>query len=74
MMGSDNKDMEKLKYDVISPDGLSISATETWDDVNSAQKALIIWMKRYEVQGYYSCNGERIPLDELELRCAIKPI
>jgi len=63
-----------IQYDVISPDGFPISATETWGSVNDAQKALNLWMKRYETQGYYSCNGERIPLHELESKCTIKPI
>jgi hypothetical protein len=62
------------KYDVISPDGISIARDERWDNVNDAQKALTKWMERYEAQGYYSSNGEKIPLNELESRCTIKPI
>jgi hypothetical protein len=63
-----------MKYDVISPDGFPISATETWDSVNDAQKALVKWMNGYKIQGYYSSNQGRIPINELESYCLIKPI
>jgi len=66
--------MAKIQYDVISPDGISISIDEQWDNVNDAQKALTKWIKRYETQGYYSSNQGRIPLNELESYCIIKPI
>jgi hypothetical protein len=32
------------------------------------------WIKRYEVQGYYSSNNGRIPLNELENYCQFKTI
>jgi hypothetical protein len=63
------------KYDVLSPDGYSISFSELWDTPEEAQKALNEWVKGYERQGYYSTtNRERIPLDELTTWCRIVPI
>jgi len=66
--------MSKQQYTVLSPDGFDIRFENVWDSVNDAQKALNLWMERYEAQGYYSCNGERIPLNELESRCTIQTI
>jgi len=66
--------MAKIKYDVISPDGFSISRDEIWDSPEEAHLALTIWMERYEKQGYYSSNQGRIPINELESRCTIKTI
>jgi hypothetical protein len=59
------------KYDVLSPDGFAISATETYNSVEKAKAALKQWMKRYEMQGYYSSNNGRISLNELESHCRI---
>jgi hypothetical protein len=65
----------KTKYDVLSPDGFSISFDETWDTPDEASKALDKWVERYKQQGYYSTsNRERIPLDELTTWCTIVPI
>jgi hypothetical protein len=63
------------KYDVLSPDGFSISFDEMWDTPDEASKALDKWVERYRGQGYYSTtNRERIPLDELTTWCTIVPI
>jgi hypothetical protein len=63
------------KYDVLSPDGFSISFDEVWDTPDDASKALDKWVDRYKQQGYYSTsNRERIPLDELTTWCTIVPI
>lgn len=64
----------KKKYDVISPDGFSISFTDTYKSVEKAQEAFENWKKRFEAQGYYSSNRGRIPLDELEEHCTIVEI
>lgn len=66
--------MKKKQYEVLSPDGFQIRFDGVWDSPEEAHLALTIWMERYEAQGYYSSVGERIPLDELESRCTIKPI
>jgi hypothetical protein len=64
----------KKKYDVISPDGFSISFSDTYGSIKKAKEAFENWKKRFEAQGYYSSNGGRIPLDELEEHCAIVEI
>ena len=62
------------KFDVISPDGFSIERDKTYTSKKQAQDALNRWMRRYESQGHYSSNNGRIPLNELESKCIIKPI
>lgn len=63
------------KYDVLSPDGFSISFHDVWDTPQEAEEALNNWVERYRKQGYYSTtNRERIPLDELTTWCKIVPI
>jgi hypothetical protein len=59
----------RKKYDVISPDGFSISFDKTYGTIEEAKSAFIEWKKRYESQGYYSSNYGRIPLNELEENC-----
>lgn len=68
-----NKKAEKKrKYDILSPDGFSISRSETWNTPEEAWKAAAEWLKGYERQGYYSTirNGQRyqLPLNEV-LQC-----
>ena len=53
------------KYDVISPDGFSIHFSDTYPSKKKAIEAFEKWKKRYELQGYYSSNYGRIPLEEL---------
>lgn len=63
------------KYDVLSPDNISISFDKQWDSPEDAQKAADNWVERYRQQGYYlTTNGERIPFDELIRYCTIVPI
>lgn len=64
----------KQQWDVLSPDGIAIHPTDTYDSPEQAQEKLREWMKRYEAQGYYSSNRGRIPLNELESYCTIKKI
>lgn len=65
---------EKTKYDVLSPDGFSISREEVYDSPKDARKGLLEWIDGFKIQGYYSSMGKRIPLTELEEYCTITPI
>lgn len=62
---------KKKRYDVISPDGFSIHFSDTYKSVEEAEEAFEVWKKRFEMQGYYSSNRGRIPLDELKEHCRI---
>lgn len=64
----------KKEYDVISPDGFSISFSDTYKSIEKAKEAFENWKKRFEAQGYYSSNSGRIPLSELEEHCTIVEI
>jgi len=64
--------MARKKYDVLSPDGFSISATEIYTSKKKAIEAFNVWKKRYEVQGYYSSTRYgRIHLSDLEYYCQL---
>jgi len=57
-------------YDVLSPDGFSINPWETYRTIKSAKDGLKEWVKRYEVQGYYSSvQYGRISLTEIYKYC-----
>ena len=59
-------------YDVLSPDGISITPDTLYPDRAAAESAIQEWVKRYEWQGFYSTvRRERIPLNELPGRCRI---
>lgn len=66
--------MAKKKYDILSPDGFSIHPVKTYSSPGAAWKAFDKWKKRYEMQGYYSSNRGRIPLDELKDHCKLIPV
>lgn len=52
--------------DLITPDGFSISFSETWKTKTAAKKYYNEWLKQYEKQGFYSSSQfGRIPLTEL---------
>jgi hypothetical protein len=60
------------KYDVISPDGFTITYDEVYKTFEEAYNAFQEWKKNYERQGYYSSTKYgRIPLDRLESCCTI---
>jgi hypothetical protein len=56
---------KKQRFDVLSPDGISIHFSDTYSSEKKAMEAFEEWKKRYEFQGYYSSNNGRIPLTEL---------
>jgi len=62
---------KKPKFDVISPDGISIHFSDTYKSREEAKKKLDTWVKRFEIQGYYSSNRGRISLSELANHCEI---
>lgn len=66
----------RKKYQVISPDGITISPEAPYTSLKKAKQALAEWTKHFLAQGYYSqtCyNGYRrqIPVDCLPDYCAI---
>lgn len=65
------KAVKKVKYDVISPDGFSIHREGTFPSVAAAKRAMALWAKRYESQGYYSSVRGRIALKDLPNYCRI---
>ena len=63
------------QFQVLSPDGFTIEHDPySYNSEEEAKIALKKWMQRYNEQGYYSSNNGRIPLDELEANCQIKPL
>jgi len=65
---------KKYKYDVLSPDGISIKRTGYFTSEKTAKKGIQAFVKRYTKQGYYSSNNGRISLSDLPNRCVIKEI
>jgi hypothetical protein len=61
----------KKRFDVISPDGFSIDRVATYKSRNEAIEAFEVWKKRFEMQGYYSSNLGRIPLEDLADFCSL---
>ena len=59
------------KFDVLSPDKISIKREGYFNSIPEAETALDLWIKRYEKQGYYSTRGQRIPLDQIWENCEI---
>tara|TARA_R110001606_G_scaffold268633_1_gene417349 strand:- start:2631 stop:3020 length:390 start_codon:yes stop_codon:yes gene_type:complete len=62
------------KYDVKSPDGISITRNGYYSTTTEAGEALEKWVESYSRQGYYSSNNGRIPLEELALHCELETI
>ena len=60
----------KTKYNVYSPDGFTISRDDTYNSLEEAVDAFMLWVQRYEEQGYYSSvEYGRIPLELLIYFC-----
>ena len=54
-------------YEVLSPDGFTIEFDRPYyTSKEKAFEAFDKWKERYKVQGYYSSNTGRIPLEDLE--------
>jgi hypothetical protein len=67
--------MSNYKYVVLSPDGFTIEFSPSYyTSLKKALDAFDKWKKRYEVQGYYSSNNGRIPLNDLVDYCTIRRI
>ncbi len=67
--------MNKNKYQILSPDGIIIDYNvQYYSSIKKAKIAFYEWLKKYEFQGYYSYNFEKIPLDEVYLYCQFKKI
>tara|TARA_R110000868_G_scaffold6634_3_gene37375 strand:+ start:1805 stop:2194 length:390 start_codon:yes stop_codon:yes gene_type:complete len=62
------------KYDVKSPDGISITRNGYYSTTTEAGEALEKWVESYSRQGHYSSNMGRIPLEELALHCELETI
>lgn len=62
-----------MKYfDIISPDGFSISRDEYWRSPKEAVSALMEWRKGYKRQGYYSSvKFGRIHYDDIPDFCTL---
>jgi hypothetical protein len=64
-----------MKIEVLSPDGFTIEFGKPYyPSKKKAFEAFDKWKKRYELQGYYSSNNGRIPLNELEEHMSITKI
>ena len=61
--------MEK-RYNIISPDGIPIHQDRTYTN-GEVLLEFSKWKKRFEIQGYYSSNSGRIPLNELDDYCEV---
>lgn len=56
-------------FEMLSPDGFSISFDEVYANEKAAEEAFTVWAKRFEAQGYYSSNRGRIALSQLRAAC-----
>jgi hypothetical protein len=66
---------KNYKYIVLSPDGITIDFNHSYyTSKKKAIEAFNKWKERYVIQGYYSTNGMRIPLDVLHEYCTFKTI
>jgi hypothetical protein len=64
--------MARKKYDILSPDGFSISRDKIYTSKKKAIEAFTEWKKGYEAQGYYSSTKYgKIHLSDLEDYCQL---
>ena len=68
---SSNTLKDKILYDILSPDGFTIRMPDNalFKTRDEGIEYFKKWMKRFEVQGYYSSNSGRIPLIDLQEEC-----
>lgn len=52
-------------YRLLSPDGIDIERDTIYKTLDEVETAFNKWKKRYEKQGYYSSNLDRIDLEDL---------
>jgi len=63
------------RYEVLPPDGFTIEFDRPYYiSKKNAIEAFDKWKERYKLQGYYSSNNGRIPLEELEDYMSIRQI
>lgn len=66
---------QRDKFIILSPDGFPIEREKSYyRSLNELHKAFVIWKERFKVQGYYSSNRGRIPLENLLEECIVKKI
>jgi len=66
--------MKRKTILVLSPDGLPIHM-QPFRTAKAAAEFIAEWLKRYEIQGYYSTAcGERIPLADLRGRLTTREL
>ena len=62
-------------YEVLSPDGFTIEFDRPYyTSKEKAFEAFDKWKERYKIQGYYSSNNGRIPLEDLENYMTIREL
>jgi hypothetical protein len=63
---------DKKQYDILSPDGIAISFSDTYSTFIEMARAFINWKNNFKKQGYYSSGKYgRIHLDDLRDYCEI---
>ncbi len=63
---------EQEKYNVLSPDGFTLTADDNYNSIEEAEQKTLDWCERYRVQGYYSSvSYGRIPFNEIKDYCKI---
>lgn len=63
------------KFVILSPDGFPIERDKAYyRTINELHTAFVIWKERFVLQGYYSSNRGRIPLENLLEECVVKKI
>ena len=61
-----------MYYQIFSPDNFLIHPFNTYKSIKHAKIQFNIWLKRYEIQGYYSSlNYGKIALNEVINYCQI---
>lgn len=74
MMAGLNKRI-MAKYQVLSPDGITIEFNKwAYPSMKKAKESFENWARRFERQGYYSSSNGQIPLNELINHCTFKKI
>ena len=58
-------------FNVLSPDGISITFDELYKSKEEAETALDKFVERFEDQGYYSGRDRKYSLKELPSKCKI---